>query len=300
MAVPVKELAGSLRVASARAGLRRRRPPTELVVLAYHGVDDGEQFRRQLELITKVAQPISGAQLVDAVVDGAPLPNDPVLLTFDDGYPSNRDAGLPALRDAGVPAVMFVTTAVLDSEQPFWWYEVEQRSKAGARVGRFPGLGGTDLVNAMKKLPHDERLDALEALRAATADVVVHEDHLRSDDLPRFEAAGVEIGNHTHHHPILARAGDDVVRAEIADAHERLTHVLGHAPRLFAYPSGSGDDRATAALRDAGYAAAFIFDHRVATLPVPDRYRISRVKVSTRTGRGELLGLLSGRVGTPR
>jgi peptidoglycan/xylan/chitin deacetylase (PgdA/CDA1 family) len=300
MAVGVKELAGSLRVASARAGLRRRRSPSELVVLAYHGVDDGEQFRRQLDLIRQVAQPVTGRDVVAAVVDGAPLPNDPVLLTFDDGYPSNRDAGLPALRDAGVPAVMFVTTAVLDSDQPFWWTEVERRSKAGARVGRFPGLAGTDLVNAMKKLPHDERLDALDALRAATAEVVVSEEHLRAGDLPRFEEAGIEIGNHTHRHPILARAGDDVVRSEITDAHERLTEILGHAPTLFAYPSGSGDDRATATLRDAGYSAAFIFDHRVATLPVTDPYRISRVKVSTRTGRGELLALLSGRVGTAR
>src|SRR5258708_8997559 len=81
--------------------LRRLAPiPSTISILTYHhiaeddphyrfdpGVADAtpEQFRRQMQLCCKYASPIGIDQLVDAL-DGAPLPKNPVMVTFDDGY----------------------------------------------------------------------------------------------------------------------------------------------------------------------------------------------------------------------
>jgi hypothetical protein len=77
----------------------RRRSVTRLAVLAYHGVDDPAQFRRQLRLLVKHWVPVTLDAVLAALDGGPPLPRHAVLLTFDDGYASVLADGLPLLRE---------------------------------------------------------------------------------------------------------------------------------------------------------------------------------------------------------
>src|SRR5213075_2783941 len=79
------------------------------------------QFRRQMEMLARYGTPIGIDDLVRAL-DGAQLPKNPVMVTFDDGYRSCHDVALPILRAVGMRATFFVTTGFI-SERKLWWWE---------------------------------------------------------------------------------------------------------------------------------------------------------------------------------
>ena len=56
--------------------------------------------------------------MLDHYVDGKPLPERAVLITFDDGYHDNLENAAPVLRKHGYPAVLFVPIGYLDDRQP--------------------------------------------------------------------------------------------------------------------------------------------------------------------------------------
>ena len=50
--------------------------------------------------------------------------------------------------------------------------------------------------------------------------------------------AGMEIGAHTVHHPIVARMERSAARAEMADGKAALEAIIGSRVSTFAYPNG--------------------------------------------------------------
>jgi peptidoglycan/xylan/chitin deacetylase (PgdA/CDA1 family) len=147
-----------------------------------------------------------------------------VLLTFDDGYANHVDVVLPLLEEYRASAVFFVTTRhVLDPGN--WLPAVRAR-----RLGPLPPELRRDLFDGM----------SAEQLRAAAASPLV------------------TIGSHTVSHPFLTRLEDDELARELADSKRFLEDATGDAVDLFAYPTGDYDRRTIAAVRDAGYRAAFV------------------------------------------
>ncbi len=70
------------------------------------------EFERHLELIQqKGLTPISLDQLVTHLRTGVPLPDKPILLTFDDGYAGHYTYVYPLLKKYGYPAVFSIYTA---------------------------------------------------------------------------------------------------------------------------------------------------------------------------------------------
>ena len=272
----------------ARAANARR-----LAVLAYHGVDDPAGFERQLDLLARRMHPVSLDDVLRALA-GEPLPSAAVLVTFDDGHPSVLTDGAPLLRARGIPAVAFVCPGLVGTHQPFWWTEVETlyaagarrrgRARAGVRLGRRPGGLAED--GARPAAPRGPG-------RAAGGGSVGARHGRRSSRRPtsaRLRDAGVEVGNHTWSHPCLDRCADGEPERQVERAHDRLTELLGAAPRAFAYPNGNHDPRAEAVLTRLGYAAGFLFDHRLAQVSGSGTHplRLSRLRVSTTTSRGPL------------
>ncbi|NJO73020.1 MAG: polysaccharide deacetylase family protein [Leptolyngbyaceae cyanobacterium RM1_406_9] len=70
-----------------------------------------EEFREHLELIKENGlTPVSMDQLVAHLRTGLPLPEKPVLLTFDDGYKGHYDYVLPLLQEYGYPGLFSIYT----------------------------------------------------------------------------------------------------------------------------------------------------------------------------------------------
>ncbi len=255
--------------------LARCRGTRGLTVLAYHGVPDGPAFAAQLDWLLTWANPVSLEQAHSTLVHEAPLPKNAVLLTFDDGDRSLLEVGVPLLRERHVPAVAFVVAGLIDTDEPFWWVEVEQLVRAGGAA-----VPAEELVRELKSVTDAERRERIQRLRDATG-VTVRTRQLTTQELRHLEHEGVAVANHSLSHSCLDKCEDPVLKAEVHEADERLSEILGHTPKAFAYPNGNWDGRVRDAVAAAGYDLAFAFDHRIAAVPVGDPLTVSRVRVDS-------------------
>jgi peptidoglycan/xylan/chitin deacetylase (PgdA/CDA1 family) len=269
------------------------RASRRLVVLAYHDVPAADTFAWHVAYVREYMHPVSLPQVVAAIRAGRSLPRDAVLITFDDGDRTVYDVALPILRDWGVPAVTFVIPGLLDSEIPFWWYEVERLVERGARETGLPSTPPA-CVAALKRLPDNQRRSVVERLRKRVAGPPVRQPQLRRAEVATLAASGVSIGNHTYSHPCLDRCTDTEVESEIVQAHDALTEILGAAPSAFAYPNGMTQLSAARVLRALRYDVAFLFDHRIGAFPPNDPYAISRIRVSASAHPDRFRLLVSG------
>ena len=270
------------------------RARAQALVLAYHSIGQPERFEEHLKYLLRHSRPVSLDELIRAgdSVEGFPRP--PALLSFDDGDRSLMDVVLPLLKERGVPGVAFVISSLLESDRLPWWAEVEDLQSAGASSDLLNGVDKTLTVRALKQMPDSYRDKVIEELRSSVPPVVMHAKQLTPADLRALETGGISIGNHTNTHPCLPQCSRMKLEAEIRDAHSLLEFGLGHPPKAFAYPNGDWDQRAEKVLKDLGYEAAFLFDHRTNRLPISDSLRISRLRVDSTTTMDRFRMIVSG------
>lgn len=93
-------------------------------------------------------------------------------------------------------------------------------------------------------------------------------------DLRAVREAGMAIGAHASDHCDLRGLSDADLDVQVGEARRHQESVVGAPVRSFAFPYGHHDERARAAVREAGYAGAFgIYDEA-------DRFAIGRVDVN--------------------
>ena len=89
----------------------------------------------------------------------------------------------------------------------------------------------------------------------------------------------MEIGAHSHRHPILSSLSDADVREELATCKRELESIVGRPVRLFAYPNGRPERdyclRHTTMVREAGFDAAVSTARGAATYGA-DPYQLPR------------------------
>ena len=126
---------------TARPGLDSVNGP-KVIVLNYHKIDNihislsvkPEDFERQMKYLAEHNfHSITPQELYAALVGGAELPENPVLITFDDGYMDNYTNAYPILKKYGLKATIFVITGFLDRAQPgyFTWGQAAEMEASG-------------------------------------------------------------------------------------------------------------------------------------------------------------------------
>lgn len=204
------------------------------------------------------------------------LPRRAVAITFDDGYADNHGVALPILARHRLPATFFVASGFLDGG--IMWndeaIEAIRTTPQPALALGFLGLPtlptATDaervdtigaVLGKLKYLAPDQRRDALAQLAAVARAPAARGLMMTSEQVRSLARAGMEVGGHTVHHPILAVLPSPEAQREIVADRARLSDILGAPPRLFAYPNGKpGVDylpEHAALARAAGYSAAF-------------------------------------------
>lgn len=233
-----------------------------VTVLCYHGIpEDGQrpalpfeelhvpagELAAHCRLVRETCHPISLAQWRAALAGGPPLPERPVLFTFDDGYRSYLRAA-DILERHQVPSVLFACPDPIEREVALW-FDAVARDRGEAEVER------------LKAAPHAEWRAAAARSERRFVDGAP-EAVLRLAELRELASRpGIEIAAHTVSHPILARAGRADQLAEIEGSRRRLQEWLGLPIRAFAYPNGRPELDYTAEtvelVREAGYDFAF-------------------------------------------
>jgi peptidoglycan/xylan/chitin deacetylase (PgdA/CDA1 family) len=133
-------------------------PDIPVPILMYHSVSDAPtastralsvrpaMFAAQLRYLRH--QGFSGltfGELCQRRRDGQPLPANPIVLTFDDGYADLIEEALPIMIGQGFPATLFVTTGWLRGvarytagnppDRMLSWGQVAELSSAGVEIG---------------------------------------------------------------------------------------------------------------------------------------------------------------------
>jgi peptidoglycan/xylan/chitin deacetylase (PgdA/CDA1 family) len=124
----------------------------EVPILMYHYVSelppDADVYRRDLTVSPEAFEaqlqyldeagyhPITLTDIYLYLTEGHPLPEKPIVLTFDDGYRDAYEVVFPKLLDHGFPGTFFVlaTPAHFESEAYLTWAQMKEMSDAGMAI----------------------------------------------------------------------------------------------------------------------------------------------------------------------
>lgn len=254
--------------------LRARMGSTQLVIIAYHRVgyangvgelDPGlveaepAELEAQLAVIRDHCTVVSLSDLRQ-LGRGKPLPPNPVLVTFDDGYRDNYDIAVPILRRAGIPATFFIPTAFPDSGRLFWWdrvwlfmhrcrverMDLDYPERVTLRPASDPGAAARFVCRSIKQTPGVElsRLwDQLEEKTKVTLDPA-EERSIASrvimgwSEVKALRDSGMDVQSHSHEHMVLNTLTPTAAQQDLARSSSMLHDVLGNDIYGVAYPVG--------------------------------------------------------------
>jgi len=134
------------------------------------------------------------SDVIRHVTDGAPLPERPVLLTFDDGTADAHEVLLPLLRRLAAPAAVFVVPAFAGSARA---YDGETRRFASAEQLRELAAAGVEL--GLHTFEHRDLSRA--SPQEAAEDVARCVDWLRDAGVPFAPALAYPYGAYPRKEP---------------------------------------------------------------------------------------------------
>src|SRR5262245_11979729 len=175
------------------------------------------RFAEQMELLARLDYTVVGLDAVlDHFVDARPLPDNAVLITFDDGYRDNLEHALPVLESFGYPAVLFAPIGFLDDPRPLPheehlaergivngtlnWSELAELDRRGVRVESHGishrPLASLDVDEAAREIAISKlRLEELLGRPVrAFAYVKGSEAHFKPVHLSLLRQAGYDLG----------------------------------------------------------------------------------------------------------
>ncbi len=255
----------------------RHLTPSTLTVLNYHRIDDpyrdgfdtfkpnisatpGE-FVRQMDYVKKNYNVINCKDLTSFLQGDSNLPPHAAMITFDDGYYDNFSNAFPVLRERNLPAVIFLTTAFMGSNKPFYWdyvaYCFHHTDKNSADLPLIGVCSWTDeksrylmmerWIENVKRIPEAEKRELIQGIGIIlNVEVPVgafSNLYLTWDQIREMSQGGlIEFGSHTVNHPILTRVSLEEAAREVAESKGRIEQELGKPVISLAYPNGGEAD----------------------------------------------------------
>jgi peptidoglycan/xylan/chitin deacetylase (PgdA/CDA1 family) len=255
-----------------------------------------EKFEAALRFLTTYYKPVRLEDVLEDAV-GRQLPQNAVLLTFDDAYASVIEVAAPLCRKYGIPAIYFVNAAFLNNKRMapdnLVCYVantkgMETINAAVRAVGRtdFFELHSLSEVfsNFFPSITLTERemfLEALGNLAEINESRMAEESalYLTTEQLCSLASFDFEIGNHTYNHVHCRRLSKAEFREEIDRNRAELEALSGTKVRSFSQPYGASKDLTAdlaSHLRESGHEAVFLSES-VANLRGGDLFRLDRV-----------------------
>lgn len=259
-----------------------------------------DQFRSQMLIVKKFFNPIRLEELIRLNAIGE-LPEHSVSITFDDGYEDFSAIAFPILSELNIPVTLFVTTGFINGDLWLWPDQL-----------RF-ALTSTEIKSKLEIPGFDFKIDLLESTELSWSKVADHcltisnqekgnfirglynelgiELPSEAPDLYRplswekirnLMERGVEIGSHSHSHPIMTKLTDAELKNEVELSRAIIVSQTGQDSLGFCYPNGQPCDfqvRETEAVKAARYKyAVAAFPGRT---PLRNLWSINRYPAST-------------------
>ncbi len=219
----------------------------DVPILMYHNIDPVEAgdatvttatFRAQLEALAEAGYTtVTLDSLCAYVTDGVPLPENPIVITFDDGYMSNYEYAFPILKEQGMCATIFVI---------------------GYSFGR-----DTYKDTGVAIIPHFGEAEATEMVRSGVIDLGSHTYDMHASEAIEGEEARVTVA------ALAGESESDYVAAledDIKRSKALIESVTGESVTALAYPRGYYNPTAQSVFCDAGIRITLTTEHGKNTL----------------------------------
>ena len=279
-----------------------------------------DELARHVATVRRFFTPIGTAELI-AHVEGAPLPTNPILISFDDGYRDNFEIALPILRRHDVKAMFFIATTYVTERRVFWWDHISylvKRARRATLALSYPRDVEFDLsttaarraaqVALFRMVKSSFRIDLarlLEDLSRATAvawtDAIerrLADEHVMTwNHVRALRAAGMDVESHSRSHRVLQTLDAAQLADELRGSRDDLERELGVPVRAISYPVGNRiTDRRD--IRDALASAGYQVGLTNATGINPawrrsDRFDVGRIGMDSRTPEATFRALLA-------
>jgi peptidoglycan/xylan/chitin deacetylase (PgdA/CDA1 family) len=238
-----------------------------LAILVYHAIVrsplevyntcflDESSFRKQVSYLKSRFDVLSLSEAVGKMLGGE-ISRPTAVITFDDGFQNNYDVAFPILRELGLPCTIFLTTALVNTNDTFWYLRLN-RALAKTKKSFLEWDGHSlDLSTAAAKLkviiairtslrdlPRPKLLEELRKVIVETGDdpncPIEADCMLDAKSIAEMTRSGlVEFGAHSHTHPWMSRLSSEECQEEISLSVARTRELTGRPCKLFAYPFG--------------------------------------------------------------
>ena len=202
------------------------------------------------------------------------LPEDAILITFDDGWADTSEYAVPLLQKRGLPAVVFLASSAIGRREGFWQETLVAAVRRAAsaaplktlweQLGEEPPTGGNELLEVTRRRLASIPIHERSALLHGLTDVWENAPAAMSSaaQIIDMQRAGIAIGCHGVTHEPLAAA------AQASDEAIRWRHDVAALPgwrqdramETLSFPHGRYSQEVLEAVRDAGYSLLFTSD----------------------------------------
>ncbi|HEX7158943.1 MAG TPA: polysaccharide deacetylase family protein [Edaphobacter sp.] len=254
-----------------------------------------DQFDYQLSYIKRHIPTLLPHELAELMERKKRLTRLHAIITFDDGYLDNYTLAFQLLKQHDLRAAFFLATSFVGSSCLPWWDEIAYLVRntrwpflsvpcspitIDLRSGREQAI--SQLVEAYKS---EDNCDPAAFMQQLRAEAQVPRSNPRRQFLDWNEAremasAGMEIGAHTHTHPILSRLTERQQRAELQESKAVLELNLGLPVTSFAYPNGGPGDftaETQRIARNVGFTTAFSYYGGINPADSGENFNILRI-----------------------
>ncbi len=275
-----------------------------------------EQFEFQVAHIKRRYPVILPHELAEMISKKKKLRRMHAMITLDDGYLDNYTIAYKLLFQYGVPATFYLVSSFVGTSFLPWWDEVAYLVRHSKK--KFLHLSFCEeqpvilepdreaavytVVAGYKSDLNQDPVAALEELRSEVEVEIPEEKRrfLNWDEAREMAAGGMEMGAHTHSHPIISKLSPERQRDELQRSKAILEEQLGRPVESLAYPNGSSRDFTAGTLqlvKEAGYTTAFSFYGGINRQYWSEPYNLLRTSPDPRSGSFRLDAVLSSRFG---
>lgn len=272
-------------------------------------------FRQQLEYMKRRFNFVSMEQVIEAAENRYTLPDNALLLTFDDGYVDNYTYAMPLLEEFGaqgsffIPGKTFATHQLLDVNKIHYILASADMEKLVTDVRRamdyyrgqeFDFATTNDLyeqyavanrfdtketifVKRMLQTVLPEKLrtmiasELFEQYVGVTEQQLAYELYMTEDQIRTMKRHGMYIGLHGYDHYWLANLESAQLKKDIDMALEVMDEFIDKKQWVLNYPYGNYNDDVINYIRSKGACLGMTTEVRVAHIGEDDKFKLPRL-----------------------